>query len=117
MPLCRESLILAGLCLADLASTVVLVQVHGAGEANVVMGYYLQQGLPAFILAKFLLFVPSLLIAEWYRQRNPRLITHTLRLVIALYVCCYSAGVFAANYLPGHPLLGVSGLRGTCAAP
>jgi uncharacterized protein DUF5658 len=100
MRLCRESLILAGLCFADLVSTVFLVCHRGASEANVVMGYYLQHGLLVFVAAKCVLFIPSLFIAEWYRRRNAPLITHTLRIVIALYVGLYSVGVFAANYLP-----------------
>jgi hypothetical protein len=97
MHLCRESKIVASLCVADLISTLVFVRGHGATEANMVMRFYLQYGLVAFIGAKCLLFLPALLIAEWYRHRNPRLITGTLRLVILLYVSLYGMGVYTLN--------------------
>jgi hypothetical protein len=97
---CKESKIIAGLCVADLVSTIVLVRSQGATEANMVMRFYLQYGMLAFIGAKCMLFVPALMIAEWYRHHNPRLITGTLRLVILLYVGLYSVGVFQLN-VPG----------------
>jgi hypothetical protein len=93
----RESLIIAGLCIADLVSTIVLLQHHDASEGNVVMAFYLKYGWLAFVGVKCLLFVPALFIAEWYRRHNPRLVTGTLRLVIVLYVGLYSAGVFTLN--------------------
>jgi hypothetical protein len=97
MHLCRESKIVAGLCVADLVSTIVFMNRHGATEANMVMKFYLQYGMAAFIGAKCLLFLPALWMAEWYRHRNPRLITGTLRLVILLYVGLYGAGVYTLN--------------------
>lgn len=103
MKLCKESKIVAGICLADLVSTIVFMDQHGAAEANLVMRFYLQYGMAAFIAAKCLLFLPALGIAEWYRQRNPRLITGTLRLVIVLYVGLYGVGVYSLN---GGPLVG-----------
>jgi hypothetical protein len=93
----RETLIVAALCLMDLLSTLFLVHHRQASEGNFVMDYYLQQGTAAFVGAKCVLFVPALLIAEWYRRRNPRLVIKTLRLVIVLYVTFYSAIVFQAN--------------------
>jgi hypothetical protein len=95
--ICRESKIVAGLCLADLASTVMFMRGQGATEGNMVMRFYLQYGLLAFIGAKCLLFLPALLIAEWYRHHNPRLVTGTLRLVILLYVGLYGVGVYTLN--------------------
>jgi hypothetical protein len=97
MQLCKESKIVAGLCVADLISTLVFMRSHEASEANMVMRFYLQYGMGAFIGAKCLLFLPALLIAEWYRHRNPRLITGTLRLVILLYVGLYGVGVYTLN--------------------
>jgi Ca2+/H+ antiporter len=93
----RESLIVAALCVLDLISTIYLVQNHQAQEGNVVMDFYLQQGIGAFVGAKCMLFVPALVIAEWYRRRNSRLVIRTLRLVIVLYLAFYSAYVFQAN--------------------
>jgi uncharacterized protein DUF5658 len=97
MRVSRETVIIAGLCCADLVSTLVFVRGYGAIEANVVMEYYLRRGLIIFTGAKCLFFVPALVMAEWCRLRNPRLITRTLRLVIGLYVGLYSVGVFALN--------------------
>jgi hypothetical protein len=94
----RETLTVAALCLADLISTLFLVRHHQAGEGNFVMDFYLQQGPLAFVAVKCLLFVPALVMAEWYRRKNPRLIVKTLRLVIVLYIAFYMAGVFQANH-------------------
>src|SRR6266542_282321 len=96
---CRESLIVGGLCLADLISTVWLIRHYNAVEANVVMRYYLEHGLMVFAGAKVCFFMPALLMAEWCRRRNPRLITGALRLVIILYIGVYSIGVFTLNQL------------------
>jgi hypothetical protein len=93
----RETLIVAAICLLDLVSTLFLVQTQQASEGNAVMNYYLEQGVGAFIAAKCLLFVPALIIAEWYRRRNPRLVIRTLRVVIVLYLGFYSAVVYRAN--------------------
>jgi hypothetical protein len=96
MRVCGETGIVAALCAADLLSTLVLVQ-HGAGEGNALMSFYLQQGTWAFIAAKCVLFVPALMIAEWYRRRNPRLISMALRGVIVMYLLLYTLGVFQVN--------------------
>jgi Domain of unknown function (DUF5658) len=94
----RETLIVAALCLVDLISTLFFVRHHQAGEGNVVMDFYLQHGVLSFVGAKCLLFVPALVMAEWYRRRNPRLIIKTLRFVIVLYITFYSVGVLQANH-------------------
>jgi hypothetical protein len=111
MPVCGETGIVAALCAADLLSTLVLVQ-HGAGEGNALMSFYLQQGTWAFIAAKCLMFVPALLIAEWYRRRNPRLVSVALRGVIVMYLLLYTLGVFQANRperaaMSADPVVGV----------
>ena len=59
MRLCRESKIVAGLCLADLVSTIIFIRGHGATEANMVMRFYLEHGMAAFVGVKCLLFVPA----------------------------------------------------------
>ena len=97
MRVSKETLIVATLCAADLISTLLLVHQHGADEGNTLMSYYLQQGTGTFIAAKCLLFVPALLIAEWYRRRNPQLVATTLRGVIVMYVAFYMVGVFQMN--------------------
>jgi len=97
MRVSRETWIVAVLCAADLISTLVLVQQHGADEGNPLLSFYLQHGTGAFIAAKCLMFIPALLIAEWYRRRNPRLISRTLRGVIVMYLLFYAVGVFQVN--------------------
>ena len=51
----------------------------------------------SFVAAKCLMFIPALLIAEWYRRRNPRLISATLRGVIVMYLVVYAVGVIHVN--------------------
>lgn len=97
MRVSRETWIVAALCAADLISTLFLVHHHGADEGNALMSYYLRQGTGAFIAAKCLMFVPALLIAEWYRRRNPQLVATTLRGVIVMYVAFYTVGVLHVN--------------------
>src|SRR5690349_5342965 len=101
MRLSKESIILSGLCLADLISTVVLIKGYGASEANAVLRFYLAYGLSAFVAAKCFLSIPALLVAEWYRPRNPLLVTGLLRLVIGLYLGGYSASAYQLNCAPG----------------
>jgi hypothetical protein len=94
----RETLIVAAICVLDLVSTLFLVQHRVASEGNAVMNYYLQMGIAPFVGVKCLLFIPALLIAEWYRRRNPRLVIKTLRLVIVLYLTAYTTVVYRANH-------------------
>ena len=93
----RETGIVGALCAIDLLSTLALIQHQGADEGNGLMSFYLRQGTGAFIAAKCLLFVPALMIAEWYRRRNPRLVSLTLRTVIVMYVFLYAVGVLQMN--------------------
>lgn len=92
-----ETGIVATLCAVDLLSTLLLIQHQGAAEGNALMSFYLEQGTAAFIAAKCLLFVPALVIAEWYRRRNPRLVSLALRAVIVMYLLFYAAGVLQVN--------------------
>ena len=97
MRVCGETGIVATLCAVDLLSTLLLIQHQGAAEGNALMSFYLQQGTAVFIAAKCLLFVPALVIAEWYRRRNPRLVSLSLRAVIVMYLVFYVAGVLHVN--------------------
>jgi len=93
----KETWIVAALCAADLFTTLLLVHHGGAQEGNTLMSYYLAQGMGAFVAAKCMMFVPALLIAEWYRRRNARLVATALRTVILLYVTFYAVGVLQMN--------------------
>ena len=97
MLLSRESKILIGICLLDMISTVWLVTSGMAGEANPVMDFYLNTGLFWFILMKSLLVIAPVFVLELLRTRRPRFIRGLLRAGIALYLLCYSLGVWQVN--------------------
>ena len=97
MRVSKETWIVAALCAVDLFSTLFLVHQYGAEEGNAVMSFYLKQGTWQFIAAKCVMFVPALMIAEWYRRRNPQLVTSALRGVIVMYVAFYAVGVVRVN--------------------
>jgi len=92
-----ESLVLSGICLADLASTIFLVSYRGAEEGNPLMSYYLQQGIGAFVVAKLVLFVIPLGIAEWARTHRPKFVRQTLRFAIAAYLLAYVSVFWQVN--------------------
>jgi hypothetical protein len=89
-----EAVWLTVICLVDLLTTLWWVSQGQAGEGNPVLAYYLDKGHVPFILAKLFMFVPSLIIAEWYRPRNPVFIHRVLRWVVILYLTIYAVGVF-----------------------
>ena len=97
MHLSRESKILAGICLLDLASTVWLITSGMAREANPILGFYLDQGLACFIVMKFLLVVAPVYALEMLRVSRPRFIRGLLRAGIVLYLLCYGLGVWQVN--------------------
>ena len=97
MRISRESWLLAGICVADLASTIWLVARHGAAEGNPIMRFYLEQGVGVFVLAKMLFFLGPLVILEWARRERPRFVHGMLRLGIVLYVGSYGLGVLRLN--------------------
>lgn len=86
----RESQIIALICLADLAATLALLSHANVREGNPVMGYYLQWGVYAFVLAKLsLLFLP-ILVAAWCAQFKPLFTKRMLRFAIVAYVGLYA---------------------------
>lgn len=94
---CAETIVVAVLCLADLAATVALLHNGQATEGNPLMAYFLQFGLGAFCAAKLGFIVPPLLIAEWYRRYNDALVRGTLRFVAVAYALIYAGGVLLLN--------------------
>jgi len=88
----EETVALAAICLLDLLSTMYWLSRGEAQEGNPLMARFVHMGPVAFIVAKLCAFVPALLLAEWYRPRNPTLIRQTLRLVALLYVGAYLLG-------------------------
>ena len=98
MGLMKESVILIGICLADLLATLFLMANHGAREGNPVMDYYLRAGTGAFVLAKLALLFLPIFIAEWCRQFKPRFVQRILQLAIVGYVGVYLTFFIGVNY-------------------
>lgn len=93
-----ETFVLAALCLLDLSSTIWWVSYRNASEGNPLMAYYLLHGgTVAFALAKLVLMVMPLFIAEWARRLRPRFVHAALRVGIAGYLGLYALGVVQIN--------------------
>jgi hypothetical protein len=105
MRISRESIVLIGICVADLASTVLLLRYRAAIEGNPVMSYYLDMGIPVFVVAKASLVLLPIFVAEWARRFHPQFVTQSLRVAIAAYLGVYLA-LFAridmANVISSH---------------
>lgn len=86
-----ESLILTGICVADMLSTLHWVHNHAATEMNPWMALWLQHGDWAFCLMKLMSFLPLLAICAYYRPTRPRLVSAALRATIILYILVYAA--------------------------
>ena len=95
--LSTESMVLCGICLADLASTIFLVSYRGAIEGNPLMSYYLDHGIATFILAKLTLFAFPLFIIEWARRHRPKFAIMASRACIGLYLFAYISTVVQLN--------------------
>jgi hypothetical protein len=108
MSISRESIILLGICIVDLALTLLLVGRYNALEANPLMGFFLRRGVWSFVLAKLFVFLAApLAIAEWSRQYRPDFVRKMLRLAIVLYaltlgwaVITQAHGVAAGRLMP-----------------
>jgi len=88
-----DSLLLFGICMADMLSTLYWVNAGTAVELNPYMNFWLRHGYAAFCAAKILSFVPLLIVAAAYRQRRPRLIRFALRGAIVVYLAIYVVSV------------------------
>jgi hypothetical protein len=97
MALARETLLLAGLCLADLILTAILISTGLFTEGNPILAHYLQYGLGVMCLVKFASFVLPLTVAEWYRRQQPIFVKFVLRSALFLYIVGYVMGVAAVN--------------------
>jgi len=88
-----ESMLIAGICMLDLVTTLFWVSQGMAREANPLMNHFLQMGAAPFVLVKVLTFMPAIVAAEWYRPHNPVLVLRTMRWAIFLYISAYLIGV------------------------
>ena len=89
MKLMRESWILMGICLLDLASTLTLVAGRSFAEGTPLMSFYLDMGVWAFVGAKLVLVVMPLVLAEYSRQFRPAFVKGMLRFAIVAYLATY----------------------------
>jgi len=97
MKIARESWVIGIIGIADLVTTIVFIQHHGAQEANPLFRHYWEMGLTAFIAAKMICLLGPLLILEWARKSSPRFVSLALRGAIAGYVLLYGVGFMRLN--------------------
>lgn len=95
--LCTESWVLLSIGSADLISTILFIEKHGASEANPLFKAYWEMGLGAFILAKCICVIGPVLVMEWARRRNPRFVRMAMRTAIVGYALFYGIGVVHLN--------------------
>jgi hypothetical protein len=89
LTLARESILLIGICTADLASTLLLLSSGAAVEGNPLMGFYLRYGIGTFVMVKLSLIFLPIFIAEWGKRYKPRFVRNMLRATIAAYLGMY----------------------------
>ncbi len=104
MTLTKESLLLIGICTADLASTLLLISSGGAVEGNPLMAFYLRYGVGTFVMVKLSLVFLPIFVAEWGKQYKPRFVRFMLRATIATYVGMYLVVFLTVNVIKtaGH---------------
>lgn len=88
---------IAVLGIADLITTIVFIEHHGAEEANPLFRHLWEMGLFAFISAKLLLIACPLMVLEWARKRRPLFTMRALRGAIAAYIMLYGIGFVRLN--------------------
>lgn len=98
--LAGESKLLILICLADLASTLILLKGGHASEGNPLMSFYLGFGVWAFVGTKLALVGLPVFIAEWSMRFRPRFVKRMLRGAIAAYVGIYALMFLSVNVLP-----------------
>ncbi len=110
MVMMKESVILIGICLFDLLTTLFLLGNNHATEGNPLMAYYLKGGAGTFVAAKLILLFLPIFIAEWCRQFRPNFVQKMLRGAIIGYVGIYVLLFLGINYpaLAGGKALGLS---------
>ena len=97
MKIAKETWIIMAIGLADLTTTILFIQHHGAQEANPIFKRYWEMGLTAFIGAKMILLLGPLSILEWARHHRPRFVSFALRGAIVAYVVMYGVGYVKLN--------------------
>src|ERR1051326_1806330 len=103
MKIAKETWIIMAIGLADLATTILFIENHGAQEANPLFKHYWEMGLAVFIGAKIALLVGPLSILEWARQHRPRFVAWALRTGIVAYIAMYAVGYVQLNHQNVNP--------------
>lgn len=93
-----ESLVLAGVCIADMIATIIFVALGRAVESNPLMAICLGHSVATFVAVKIASFVPFIIICEHYRKRNPQFVRFAMRTAIILYLAVYVALVTRQNF-------------------
>jgi hypothetical protein len=93
--LAKETYILLAICAVDLAFTAWLVTTRHGIEGNPLMSYYLHGGWAPLLLAKLVLVIMPIFIAEWARRYHPVFVRRALQFAIVVYLAAY--GVAFAN--------------------
>lgn len=102
MKIAKETWIIMAIGIADLATTILFIQHHGAQEANPLFKRYWEMGVTVFVCAKIALLLGPLCVLEWARKKNPRFVSCALRSAIAAYVVMYGIGFYKLNYKSSH---------------
>ena len=94
-----ESLVLVGICLADMLVTLYCVLIGIAREQNPIMAACINRSPVMFVLVKMLSFVPFVIAVELYRRRNPEFAVKACRYAILLYVVAYTVLTIGTNII------------------
>jgi hypothetical protein len=98
-PVLIETLVLMVICMLDLFSTVVLIRLGLAVEANPILQPFAEMGVVAFIVAKAAFFIPPIAILETLRGVRPAFVRICLRACIVGYIGLYIVGSAGVNGL------------------
>jgi hypothetical protein len=91
-PVLWETTVLALLCLLDMFSTILVIKLGMAVEANPILAPFIRQSFLSFALVKSAFFIPPLAILESLRPVRPRFVRLGLRAGIAGYLLVYVLG-------------------------
>jgi hypothetical protein len=100
MKISKESWVIFSLGIADLTTTLLWVQKHGAEEANPLFAHYLDMGSFWFSVMKIVMLAAPIFLLEWARRSRPRFTTYASRFAIAAYLVMYGVGYVRLNGLP-----------------